>query len=147
MTEGAFPLPYATVTVTDEQTGVEAVDPDAVQSNFEQLGLLLAGYQAPSAPIEVSSFSNAWVNFGATRVARYFKDRGRVYIEGLIKSGVVGSAAFTLPAGYRPEATISFAVDSNSALGLVYVNSDGTVVPASGNNAFFHLYGINFWVG
>lgn len=96
--------------------------------------------------IAVSSFSGTWVNFDATRVASYYKDAtGRVHLEGVIKSGTIGTAAFTLPEGYRPRnGTKSFVVDSNAALGQVTVSTAGVVTPTVGNNAYVFLDGISF---
>lgn len=92
----------------------------------------------------VSAFSNSWTNFDAPRAARYYRRNGRVYLEGLIKSGTVGSVAFVLPAGYRPVDTISFPVDANGAFGAVAVYANGNVVPYVGSNAAVYLYSISF---
>ena len=80
---------------------------------------------------DVSSFSNSWVNYGGGYSnAGYKKIAGDcIKLRGLIKSGTVNSAAFTLPVGYRPPASTLFAVDSNSAYGRVYVSSAGVVIP------------------
>ena len=96
------------------------------------------------------AFTNSWVNFTAgtpsmaIRAAGFYKDRGRVYLTGVIKSGVVGAAAFTLPAGYLPPASWSFEAMSNELRGQVNVSSAGVVTPQVGNNAYFFLEGISF---
>lgn len=98
----------------------------------------------------VTAFTNSWVNYGQTwKSAAYWKDPfGIVHLEGLIKSGSVGSAAFTLPLGYRPSADCLFGIISNSAIGRVDVNSSGGVVPLSpSNNTWVQLDGINFYAG
>lgn len=98
----------------------------------------------------VTAFTNSWVNYGSGYTsAAYWKDPfGMVHIEGLIKSGSVGSAAFTLPLGYRPATNLVFGVESNGAHGRLDVNTSGTVVPSSpSNNAWVQLDGINFYAG
>ena len=91
-------------------------------------------------------FAGAWVNFGGTNEpANYYKDAfGRVWIGGVVKSGVVPSTIFTLPSGYRPQYAMIFAVVSNNLFGIVTINPDGTVVANTGNNTYFSLSGISF---
>lgn len=94
-------------------------------------------------------FANSWVNFGgAFQVARYRKDAlGYVHVQGTIKSGTLNVAMFTLPAGYRPAATLQFACVSNNAHGTVQVLSTGVVqMPTSGgSNASVSLDTITFF--
>lgn len=90
-------------------------------------------------------FQNSWVNFGSGwRNAGFWRDPfGMVYLRGLIKSGTVGSAAFTLPPGFRPAVSETFPTLSNGALGRVSVYTDGTVVPETpSNNTYVSLSGI-----
>ena len=77
-----------------------------------------------------------WQNYGAgLETARYYKDAlGHVHIEGLVKSaGLAPNAIFMLPAGYRPAARLTFAVDCASGstpsdtFGRLDVAVDGTV--------------------
>jgi hypothetical protein len=94
-----------------------------------------------------ASFENSWVNYSDdTAPAAYWKDAfGVIHIQGLIKSGTVGQAAFTLPPGYRPDFQHPFGTVSNGAIGRVDVMADGTVVPASpSNNTWVALDGIAF---
>lgn len=93
------------------------------------------------------AFANSWVNYGSGwQVAGFWRDPlGIVHLRGLIKSGTVGSAAFTLPPGFRPPLAETFAVLSNGALGRVDVASDGTVTPMTpSNNTYVSLSGIQF---
>lgn len=92
------------------------------------------------------AFEGTWVNFaGGLATAAFYKDvLGIVHVKGSIKTGTVNTTAFTLPLGYRPELPRLYAVDSNSALGVVRVNDTGTVVPAVGSNLLFSLDGISF---
>lgn len=89
---------------------------------------------------------NSWANSGGSeRAAGYYKDRsGRVHLMGSIKSGTLGVNAFVLASGYRPSATLRFAVMSNNAFGYVSVDSSGGVVVQVGSNVEVHLDGISF---
>jgi hypothetical protein len=51
------------------------------------------------------AFQNSWANYGAPYGGARFRKMpdGLVIMDGLIQSGTVGAAAFTLPAGYRPD--------------------------------------------
>lgn len=91
------------------------------------------------------AFTGTWVAFDS-RGASFYKDAaGHVHLEGVIKDGTINTAAFTLPEGYRPRlGTRSFAVNSNSAFGMVTIDTAGVVTPAIGNNAHVFLDGISF---
>lgn len=93
------------------------------------------------------AFTNSWVNraSGSQSAGYYIDEEGCVCLMGGIKSGTVGSSAFTLPAGARPTAGLEFAVMSNGALGRVDISSTGTVTPISpSNNTYVSLDGIRF---
>lgn len=94
----------------------------------------------------VSIFTNSWVNFGGSYGnAGYWKDSvGVVHLTGMIKSGTIGAAAFTLPTGYRPATDAAFSASSNSLFALVNVLSTGVVRPDVGSNVSFSLEGITF---
>jgi len=110
----------------------------------------VSGSSAHETPLTVGgtgvAFANSWVNFGApTESTSYFKDPfGIVHLRGAAKSGTVGAAIFTLPAGYRPANQRYFAVISNSLFGYLYVNSSGNVVLSSGSNASVTFDGVHF---
>lgn len=92
------------------------------------------------------AFTGTWVNFaGGWQPAGFYKDPlGFVHLRGKIKSGVIGTSAFTLPPGHRPVVSEQFPCASNGAFGIVDVLSDGTVVPSVGNNTYVTLSGISF---
>jgi hypothetical protein len=92
------------------------------------------------------AFQNAWVNFGAGfRAAGFFKDgTNTVHVTGVVKTGVVNTAIFTLPSGFRPSASIIFAICSNSLFGYVQVDSTGDVTVKVGSNVFAALDGVSF---
>jgi len=89
------------------------------------------------------AFANSWVNAGSPwMVACFTKDNlGYVHIWGFVKSGTAtaGTTIFTLPAGYRPSAHLTFACISNSLFGGGYVLSDGRVQIQTGSNTNFGL--------
>jgi hypothetical protein len=93
------------------------------------------------------AFANSWAHYGAPYSNASFIARpgGWVELIGVIKSGTVGSAAFTLPPGFRPISTKSLLTLSNGTTGRVDVGSDGTVTPISpSNNTSVVLDGIHF---
>ena len=95
-------------------------------------------------------FANGWVNFDApsstARRATFRKDvNGKVRLSGVVKSGAMGSRAFTLPAGYRPVTSEQdFVVNSNGLFGTVVVFSDGAVTPVVGSTTYVFLDGVEF---
>lgn len=93
-----------------------------------------------------AAFAGTWVNFGGTNAtAAYYKDPfGLVHLKGTVKTGVIGTTIFTLPAGYHPQEAEIFAVASNGAFGVVTVNPDGTVVASAGSATYVSLAGITF---
>lgn len=91
---------------------------------------------------------NSWVWFGsASYNPQYSKDeQGNVRLRGMIKNGsAINTVAFTLPAGFRPTQSIRFAVPSNSAFGMVQVDSNGNVTPVIGSTVSVSLDGIEFF--
>lgn len=96
------------------------------------------------------SFSNSWVNYGSVySIAGYYKDKfGIVHLRGLIKSGTINAAAFTLPSGYRPAYRHMQATVSNNGaaeiISRIDVDTNGDVIPVTGSNTYFSLDGISF---
>lgn len=94
---------------------------------------------------------NSWINFGAaTSAAGYVKDdMGVVRLKGLLKSGVTTplTIILTLPAGYRPSEQLTFSVESFNGsyiVGVVSVDTNGSVVIQAGGNGSLSLDGITF---
>jgi hypothetical protein len=109
-------------------------------------------FQTPPVVADSPSFTaptllGTWVNFGAPfATAGYYKSNaGMVFLRGTIKSGTMATAAFTLPSGFRPSATLRFAVDSFGAYGNLDIDSSGNVTPQNGSNGSVNLSGIAFW--
>ena len=93
------------------------------------------------------AFANSWANYGAGwGDAAFWKDPfGWVHLRGLIKTGTVPSAVFTLPPGFRPGVNELFAVVSNGTLGRVDAQTDGQIVVQSpSSNVWLTLSGIHF---
>lgn len=99
------------------------------------------------------SFTNSWANYGSGyQTVQYRKVGDEVQLRGVMKLGSL-AAAFTLPTGFRPPATIPFGVlDINSGVFLAYgeVATTGVVSIVSyssgGSNAFVDLSSIRFSV-
>jgi hypothetical protein len=104
------------------------------------------------------AFENDWVNYDAGtsapdfsnpdfRNAGFYKDRGRVYMQGVIKNGT-GATFFTLPAGYRPFNQRGFTVlngGATSNVAYVVVDPDGaTTIGAPYSTVFVFLDAISF---
>lgn len=124
----------------DQSTGASEAEIMALDGRLDAIE---AG---PEAVTLVSSFSNGWVNLDTDRPAGFYRDRGRVFLTGLIKSGTMNTTAFTLPTGYRPASVngLIFPAVSNTALGILVISSTGTVVPNFGSNVYFSLDGVSF---
>jgi len=83
-----------------------------------------------------ASLEGTWVNEGGGRViAEYYKDIfGTVHVRASIESGTINSNAFSLPAGYRPSGTATFAgASATSVPTRIDVFSTGGVRPVYGD--------------
>lgn len=104
----------------------------------------------PFDPWHAFSYSNNWASYGSGYVgAGYTKDpNGRVHLRGLIKraSGVAGAGEtmFTLPAGYRPSASMRFQSETNSGNNVTIVYSSGVGQWNGGGYSYLVLDGISF---
>jgi hypothetical protein len=89
---------------------------------------------------------NSWVNYGGgTTPAGYYKDSfGIVHLRGLIKDGTLASAAFVLPAGYRPVNQEDFCQITSGGAGRCLIYAAGSVIPQTGGNSWYSLAGITF---
>lgn len=137
-----------------------AVTPDvSITTDLDIVGTISAGSglgvtAVTDADWTSVSFSNSWANFGlGFETAQYYKDvLGFVRIRGLIKSGSVGSAAFTLPVGYRPALNIIVATVSASLFGELRIygaghGQAGQVVPTSPTTNTWVSLDIPAWIG
>lgn len=131
-------------TITDNVGNVQYMSVDdqsnASESRVENnTGGTVRNYKVPT-------LLNSWVNYGgAYRVAQYWKDGAFIHLRGLIKDGSFAANIFTLPVGYRPNATEHFAVATNpTAWGAIEVRTDGSVYALAGSNTWLSLAGISF---
>jgi hypothetical protein len=79
----------------------------------------------------VPSLSGSWVN--SSPVPAYVRINGIVYLRGVIISGTINTAAFTLPAGYRPSAQTWWSNEFNGAFGYGSITPAGVVTPVLGS--------------
>lgn len=114
----------------------------------EELSRLEATLSAPKfiAP----TFSNNWTNYGGGyALAGFYSDGvGRVHLRGLIKAGSGAGTIFSLPAGFRPSATLIFPVLAQNNAGAyemmrIDVTAGGQV--DSINFIAGGAYGVNVW--
>lgn len=89
-------------------------------------------------------FIGSWVNAGAPYApVRFMRTvQGRIRLSGRATSWT--GAMFTLPTGYLPDATLTFAVTSNGAHGEITVDSFGVVTMTVGNMTYVSLDGLEF---
>lgn len=91
---------------------------------------------------------NGWVNYGLGYVvAGYYKNRGEVKIQGHIKDGTPGSAAFVLPVDYRAPDNTQFIVDRNASTAVAEINinsTSGEVAVSAAVVGFISFMGISF---
>lgn len=96
------------------------------------------------------AFQTTWVNEVGQTAASFYKDRGRVYLNGLVKGGGLSTVVFILPVGYRPPSSVTFAISTGiggagpNVGGLAYVDGAGNVVFFAGTANGVGLAAINF---
>jgi len=94
-----------------------------------------------------ATYENSWASYGTPYgAAKYYKDiTGRVWLKGVVASGTIGLAIFTLPAGYRPVEEEDFLQSraSNNVIS-VHITAAGVVYCPTGSNVYVSLSGINF---
>lgn len=93
-----------------------------------------------------ATYQNGWTTYGGEYApAGYRKDaEGWVHLRGLVKSGTMGAAIFTLPTGYLPAYRYLYVAISNGAIGRVDVPTNGQVLAVGGSNAWISLDGMSF---
>lgn len=98
--------------------------------------------------VKTPTFTNGWSNYSYDYdSAGYYKDKDRVFLQGVIRGGSVGSSAFTLPTGYRPTKRKMFIVISNNYIGRVDILNNGNVyIDSMCSNSYVSLDNISFRV-
>lgn len=102
------------------------------------------------------TYSNSWADFGGGFSVAVYKDvsTGRVRLKGLITGGTTtdGTAALTLPAGFRPLNTEEFFVTSNANFNggttesptALKINSSGVLTLTNNATSWTSLNGVEF---
>ncbi len=89
---------------------------------------------------QVPTLGNGWSDFDAgNQTARYRRVGDLVTVQGVVKSGTLGAAVFTLATGYRPPAALQLGTVTNGAFGLLTVTAAGDVVVQSSSNVYASL--------
>jgi hypothetical protein len=92
--------------------------------------------------VRTPALENAWGAHPAYGTPGCFRRQGLVHLVGAAQGGTAGTAVFTLPAGFRPDATVRF--DGPR----VEVDAAGRVTPdAAAGNGRVALDGIIFRTG
>jgi hypothetical protein len=93
------------------------------------------GWVQVGTGLEISPpFQNSWGNAsGGTPAAFWIDKHGVVRLRGDLEGGTVGTTAFTLPVGFRPETSEAFVtsgVDFGTGMGVskIRVDPNGNVV-------------------
>lgn len=121
------------------------IDP-AITATLETQWRPNAAVMFPAEGFRPVVLENNWVPFTDAYDTQYYKHFQRVFVEGFIKDGTLGQAAFHLPDGFKPLQQLFFAVASNGAYGEVRLDTDGAVIPNAGSAASFSLAGVSFRV-
>jgi hypothetical protein len=92
---------------------------------------------------------NGWVAVGNGRTTPgYYRDGlGFVRLKGMVSSGTMGAAIFTLPVGLRPSETRRLVILTGGGVGAVDIDTNGNVIPivyGTANNSNLSLDGIHF---
>lgn len=125
-TETAYWLPRVTGIAVPQNVKV-------ISSNVE-----VAGLQTPDADWIVPTYKNGWVDYGAEYNSLGYRmdASGYVHLKGMVKSGTVFAAIFTLPIGYRPLRQHITSNISNGLVSRVDINAAGDVIILSGSSAW-----------
>lgn len=113
-----------------------------IQTLLENIATLYAKKQQENFIPAV--LQNGWVNQNTFNTGYYKDETGKVNIRGVIKNGTMGTTAFALPVGYRPEyARVHFVLSNNGStdvLGRVDISTNGNVVVQTiGGNSYLSL--------
>lgn len=83
---------------------------------------------ATGVPWTAVSFSGSWVDYGSTfNTCAYRRIGNIVQVKGVAKSGTADTTIFTLPAGYRPPATVMTATATSAGTFRLDVTAAGEV--------------------
>lgn len=100
----------------------------------------------------VKDFLNNWVNFSndsSHKQAQFYVDNnGIVHAEGMVKGGTTTEYTdmFTLPHEVKPNSDMYFSVATNTGIGVININREGTLRYISGGNDWISLNGISYLI-
>ena len=123
--------PFAGLEIYETDTGLE-------YSYSGSAWVLMSGVGAWQTP----TFLNGWLNYDPPNfeVAKYrLEPGGVVRVRGLIRTGTIATAAFNLPAGFRPPNRLVFATETSSGHGRLDISAAGDVIPTSGGTAYYSI--------
>jgi hypothetical protein len=87
-----------------------------------------------------SGFTNGWASLAAPNALRYRLVGTTVHMQGVVTGGTANSAVLTLPAGYRPTATVGFATANGaSTFAFFTITSAGVVQQNTGTTTNLYL--------
>lgn len=123
-----------------------ATPPDGgewIRSDTGNLHWRANGVTYPSLWVAVTGgvgFQNAWVDFGPTQQTVQFRKIGdKVSIRGACKNGTINTTVFTLPAGFRPPADLSYGSAGAGVFAQINITSAGVVSHVGASNASFWI--------
>lgn len=94
------------------------------------------------------AFQNSWTQYGVGVATLAFRKdaSGFVHIRGVARNGTFNATIFTLPTGYTPDGMEVFQGRSETGgSARININTDGTVVSATGTGNWVSLSGITFY--
>lgn len=155
-TSGSFTLTVKKVggtgvTVGQSNTGFLLYNGTDIQHAAPQIvtstGAIASASISSSPTYTAPSLSNSWVNYGGSAAScGYTLHNGFVKLRGSIKDGTINATVFNLPSGYRPSATLAFAVINIVAGSVAYatIESGGDLKIITGTNTGIALDNITF---
>jgi hypothetical protein len=94
------------------------------------------------------SYQNSWHDYsaGTYSTGAYTKGTdGVVQLKGLLStSGAIGTTIAQLPVGYRPKQQLLIAVESNTAMGRLDIDTSGNLISTAGSNVWFSVDSVSF---
>lgn len=126
------------------RTGDAARDLDALYIHLYEmdrwLQFISSGQNIADPAWTTPTLINGWLATGGGNVLPAYKviPGPMLRIKGMIRAGVIGSPAFTLPVALRPSEEFTFAtISSGITFSRINVQADGDVIPHTGSNVFF----------
>lgn len=117
-----------------------------------QLAATISDFSTAAAAVSPETatavtFTNSWANVATYNEAKYWKHQGMVHLQGVIDTGTLGTACFTLPSGYRPAATVVLATTSGGGAACeLEITTAGVCTPEGGSAGSVKLDGLSFRV-